>query len=349
MEVPPPLDVGQIERAVAAAVGGSDDTTHPVGRPPESNRHRFGARRTGNRVLRDPGLDRRLLRDGFIKCRLIQPDVASALRSANERLRTEPGEGFEVDFWNTDTSYRAAAAQLLSDAVDPAIRDLFDGGEPFLHNFLVKWPERHHDPAFPQFPHRDWMFTDERAGDRSWVVWVALDDIDHDNGQFRVARSSHDVDDMLRGSDLEAGWLYHERVWNDRLVSIPLRRGEAVVFDSALVHCSYPNHSPIARFAAGIVVRRLGAQLVHFRRRDGFMARRHEIDPEVFLARRIDTLGDDTLDGTGAFVPIGGVEMSARRLAWHLDRRPLVLADRARSWWGRTRRRHRVGAGGDGR
>jgi hypothetical protein len=98
-----------------------------------------------------------------------------------------------------------------------------------------------------------------------------------------VLRGSHRVDTSLRGTELNAGWIEHEDVIRARLTSIPVRAGDCVVFDNALVHCSYPNNTDRPRVVAAVAVRPVDAGLVHFRRRDAATAERYDVDDGFFL------------------------------------------------------------------
>lgn len=283
-------------------------------------------------VLADAQLDRRLGRDGFVHVPgLLDPAVATDLRSTYGEVHGWNGTGFEVDFWSPDADYRQTASEAIAAAADAAIDRLFVGQRVLLRNFLVKWPGDADDGAFPKAPHLDWMYTDERDGVRSWVVWIALEDITGDNGQLRVARGSHRLDAGLRGMNLEAPWLDHTEVWERRLLAIPARCGDAVITDAALVHSSFPNLTDVPRVAVAIAVAPRGAQLVHHRRIDATTAARYEVDESFFLEQEITQLKDVGPPRPIAdLAEVGGMDLSPAALARQLDRQPLALVDHGR-------------------
>lgn len=211
-------------------------------------------------VMADRRIDRQLDRHGFATFRLVDEQTAALLLAEHQRLNPEPGVGFDADLMRPDPAYRREVARLLADRLGAAVASHTVNHEPFLWNFLCKWP---HDDA-QLYLHRDWMFVDERTGVRSCSLWVALQDITGHNGQLRVLPGSHRLPSGLSGTNLSPEWIEERSIIEDRLVSLPLRAGEAVVMDHATVHSSFGNHTDVPRVAVGCALRPAGAPLVHF-------------------------------------------------------------------------------------
>jgi beta-hydroxylase len=231
-------------------------------------------------VLRDPQLETLLRRDGFVTMPLISRGAAAELRDRYAELSGFARSGFASDLVVDDIEYRRKVDDTIAAALDEAAAAAFVGYEPFLRNFLCKYPGADSE----LYLHRDWMYIDERQGGRTYAVWVALEDIDTDNGQLRVLRRSHTMDRSLRGTSLTGSFLEHEDLIRPRLLSVPVRAGEAVIFDNALVHCSYPNHTAVPRVAAAVGLKPVGTPLIHFRRIDDRTAARYDIDAGFFLS-----------------------------------------------------------------
>lgn len=323
----PEVSLEDVARLVAAATG--DDAPSAAEAPAASPRPRRAGSPGRSSVLQDPRLDSRLVRDGFVKVPLLTPRAAADLRSRYLELRGESGEGFEVDFWNPSTAFRRATDAAIAATTDEALSWVFSAHQPFLRNFLCKWPGRTGRDDFPEAPHRDWMYTDESSGERSYVVWIALEDITADNGQLLVARGSHRLDTRIRGTNVSTPWLAHRGVWDRRMVAVPAAAGEAIIFDSALVHGSYPNHSSSARIAAAVAVAPAGADLVHYRAVDADTAEMLVVDKEFFVTQDVAQLPGGALSyASTARVPIGGTDFTETELGRRLDRQPLMLLDR---------------------
>ncbi|MFM7063532.1 MAG: aspartyl/asparaginyl beta-hydroxylase domain-containing protein, partial [Actinomycetes bacterium] len=244
-----------------------------------------------------------------------------------------------------DPDYRRAVNTLLGDALDDLVAERFDGYTPFLHNYLCKFPGDGSD----LYLHRDWMYVDERQGHHTYVCWVALEDITGHNGQLRVLRGSHHLDPMLRGTDLVAPWLSHTATIEDRLLSVPLRAGECIVFDNRLVHASFTNYTDRPRVAAAVGMRPDDADLVHFRRLDDASAARYDVDDDFFCTATPQGLLAAAPDlPVAEVVAVGGRDYTAEELAEAVDQGLLAHMDRVRHGVSSARSRA-VGAAAAGR
>lgn len=279
------------------------------------------------RVLVDRRLDRRLRRDGFVTLPLISAARAEAIRARYEELGPPPGTGFVADLNIKDADYRRAADALISQELDDLASALFVDHEPFLRSFLCKHPGADSD----LYLHRDWMYVDEREGEETFVTWVALTDIDGHQGQLRVLRGSHRLDHDLRGTDLNPPWMRHQEVLRERLLDVPVRAGEAIVFNNSLLHGSHANHGTHPRLAAAVGVHRRGVPLVHFRRDADGSAVRYDVDPGFFLTYSPGELigAPPALEVQERF-PVDEHDLSPDELARRIDRGLLATLDRRR-------------------
>jgi hypothetical protein len=174
------------------------------------------------------------------------------------------------------------------------------------------------------------MYVDERSGHRSYVVWIALEDVTGDEGQIQVLRHSHRVDPMLRGTHLNASWVADDDLVRPRLLTVPVRAGEALVMDNALVHCSLLNGTDRPRLVAAIAVRPVEAPLVHFARHDDSHAARYDVDEEFFLTTTPQQLMEAPPPLPVAEVlPTGERPLERSELSRRLATSPLTHLDRA--------------------
>jgi beta-hydroxylase len=288
------------------------------------------------RVLANDELNELLHRDGFVKFRLVDRSAAAQLRAEYGELRGWEGEGFCSDLVLEDTDYRVAAQGKIGAALDTAAEDRFGGYTPFLHSFLVKHPGEGSD----LYVHQDWMYIDERTGDSTYAVWVALDDVTGHNGQLRVLRGSHHLPSGLRGTNLISPWLEHRKVIDDRLVAVPVEAGECVVFNNRLVHASFPNHTEQPRLAAAVGMRPAHAPLTYFRRIDDTTAAQFEIDESFFTTTTPQGLMATAPDLQQLGVAeVGATELGAEALAAALDHGAVARVDLLRNGVGRAKAR----------
>ena len=270
-------------------------------------------------VLADPSLDHRLRTDGFVVFPepVITPDQAHRLRNAFGDLHQWEGFGHLNDFNQRDRPYRNEATRLMKEHLLGILSPLFTDHDPFLCTFLCKWPDDGSDLE----PHQDWMYVDERRGERTFLAFVALDDITGDRGRIRVLRGSHRLDSMPRGTDLRPGWLGHAEVLERRLESIPMTVGQCAIWSSALVHSSLPNLTDEPRVAAGLWFVRRGEPLVHFRRLDHATAGLFEIDGDFYRTQNpYRLMVSNPPYPLCEVVPTDGQDLTPEALERNLDR-----------------------------
>ncbi len=95
------------------------------------------------------------------------------------------------------------------------------------------------------------------------TIWIALDDVDDDNGAVRYVRGSHDrlIEHTLPVQDPQ-GMTYNvldpSRVPQDRVVSFAVPAGHAVMHHCLTIHGSPENRSPRPRRAYTVHVMRAG-------------------------------------------------------------------------------------------
>lgn len=224
-------------------------------------------------ALRDPDLDEQLRRHGFATFPLIDRATASRLRAACVDLDDGGGEGAAPD----PSSGAGDASVAIGAALDAALGSRFLGCEPFFHRVEAAAPGDAGGALV-----QDGMYVDERSGARAYVAWVALEDVVGHNAQLRVLRGSHQLDRHVRGAGLTAPWLRHTEVIEPRLVSVPVPAGHAIVFDSALVHTTFPNHTDRPRIAAAIGLRPAAVELTAFVRLDEQTVQRFDVDEAFF-------------------------------------------------------------------
>lgn len=267
-------------------------------------------------VLRDTRVDRRLRRDGFATVPALAAADAARLR-AWYLGRWDSGAGFQADLNVDNPPYRREVRALCAPIAAPLVEATFRDHEPFLFNFLCKWPGQDSD----LYLHQDWMYIDERSGQATFVMWIPLQDVTSHNGQLQVLRGSQRVDRALRGTDLTGPWVDDEHTIRPRLESLPVPLGQAALMNNALVHCSFPNNTDEPRVVLAVGVRPRGAQPVYFRSDGPGRAARYDIDDD-FLCQYTPA----QLAGSAPPIPVAEsiavepLECSAQELADTLDR-----------------------------
>lgn len=190
---------------------------------------------------REPHLERL----GFTVIDLVTPEQARALLDMAGSRGRAPAH-FRHDLDLEDNDERAERSNLLAAALDAPLRTAIGGVRPTLRTLRLL------EPYGGQVPlGRGATRVDERGGERSLVAWIPLQDVTGHDGQLRVVPGSHRLPPTLRGPGLDATLPPPEDV-EPFLRTVPLRAGQALVMDAALIHGTFPNHTAGPRWWATI-------------------------------------------------------------------------------------------------
>ncbi|HWJ96629.1 MAG TPA: phytanoyl-CoA dioxygenase family protein [Acidimicrobiales bacterium] len=202
-------------------------------------------------TFRDPLLEERFLRDGFVVLPVLTEAELEACRRAWERVHPQPGSGFEYDVVRRKPEQTLALEAAIGATWDRVLDDTLVDHERFLLSFLTKWPgdgSEHH-------LHQDWSYVDERRF-RTMSYWIALDDTSAvlDNGPVAVIPGSQHLVDAYRGPAVRDWYEDLAEDLTPQLEPVDVSAGHAIVIDNALLHGSSPNRSERPRRAVAAAV-----------------------------------------------------------------------------------------------
>lgn len=207
--------------------------------------------------FRDPELQRRIERDGFVVVPLLTPADRAELRSVYESLDLPGHRPFGATLVGRSFQENDAIADRLEAVVVPRISAVLDDWSMIGGTFLVKEPH----PESGLTVHQDWSSVDERTS-VSMNVWCAIDDVPLDAGPLEVLPGSHLWFRAHRAPLIPSVQIDFSPLVDRALRPLPLAGGEAVIYDHRLFHGSRANTAPTARVATQIGIAPLGAPLV---------------------------------------------------------------------------------------
>lgn len=214
-------------------------------------------------LFKSESLQRNFELDGFVKIPLLTRAEANTLLAAYADVAAAH-ERINIPYITTSHSNDAQLIshvdELLQKVMAPAIKKHLVNYNLLFGNYLVKMPLPDSETA----PHQDITFVDESKY-CSVNIWVALQDTDQKNGCLYLLKGSHAFVPTLRPTH-DYNWCYeHVR---DEIIqhseSYPVRAGEAIIFNHAVVHGSYSNKTTAPRIAAVIAAYQSEAELLHF-------------------------------------------------------------------------------------
>ena len=219
---------------------------------------------------------------------------------------------YYISIFDSDSAHKRDVDRRISRCVRDALGNLMIDYEVFYSNFMIKFPGDGQIEA-----HQDFNFVDE-SRHTAFNLWCPLVDTDAQNGGLFVIAGSHAVFRTQRGPNLPKALTEYNDTLRKYARWVPLRKGQAIIFDHRLIHYSPPNRTGQARVAIQSVLTPREAATIHYvfdepTRR----VRAYRIDKEFILEHSLweADLGALTLDHEQELIPFPTEEEVATKLA----------------------------------
>lgn len=171
---------------------------------------------------------------------------------------------FYATMFDENLDVKLAISQKIGEMIEKRASRYLNDYRYLFANFLIKQAQSDHMVGI----HQDWTYVQEEEY-TSYNVWSALENTTKENGGLWILPNSHRFNNPYRGTPFE-GSLYNdnEELIKQHAVFVPTQAGEAIIYNSKLIHFSYPNKSQTDRVAfAGIMIPQK-AEAVHYFEKD---------------------------------------------------------------------------------
>ncbi len=222
---------------------------------------------------------------GMVVMPLLSPEQIEQCLAVYKRTQS----GMHDKFYNTIASnnldYRKTVSDSLEEIFGDTLRAAFNRYKVLGYNFAAK---SYGDGSVCHI-HNDDSHADENLY-TCINVWIPLVDVSADNGSLYVLPGSHKLPYSIRGIGLPFAYEKYKPVIEPRLKVMTMKAGEALFFDSRLIHGSYENTLQEDRPA--IIVAMLPEEaepLVYMKYRDELhnSAELFEAPPDFYLKIKI--------------------------------------------------------------
>lgn len=199
------------------------------------------------RIFHDETLEAKFRHQGYVVVPFLNDQEVKALYEFFHTNSPPNIAGFHGTMYHNDREYRVRIDEFVRPMLQQATTRWLVNYRCIMCNFMVKEPGE----AASEMPlHQDWSFVREPEL-RSVHIWCPAVDVDHENGNLAVVPGTqHFSDDVRAFADVipfqEQLDLLRERYTRE----LPMKAGEAVLFDGRLVHSSPPNMSSSRRITA---------------------------------------------------------------------------------------------------
>jgi ectoine hydroxylase-related dioxygenase (phytanoyl-CoA dioxygenase family) len=213
-------------------------------------------------IFKDTALQEQFDRDGYVKMKLLNADKADELYRYFIAQQNEHdvvnGLYQSTTHTNNPDLIRKVDEQIKS-VLLPQLGQFFQNYEPMMATYITKQP----GPGSDTILHQDPNFVDEQRF-ISANVWVALHDIDHENGNLFFVRGTHRFIQSLRVTpDCPTAFDDIKPLLSENIFEVPVKKGEAIFINHAVVHGATPNLSESPRIAAVLALRSAGSEWIY--------------------------------------------------------------------------------------
>ncbi|WP_158266522.1 phytanoyl-CoA dioxygenase family protein [Allosphingosinicella deserti] len=195
----------------------------------------------------DPDLEARFAAEGVVVLRLLDADEATAL--GRELLATLPrplpvnGRSIFASTVDDDVERQQRLAAFAAAVLEPALAHHLTGGRTCETGIVAKpagggvLPFHHHPP-----------FVD-RPYDRAITCWCPLMDTSPQTGGLRIIPGSSHILPFIRVPGAHNYFGGFKEALDKYAVDLTVEAGEAILFETTMLHGSGPNHGPADRIA----------------------------------------------------------------------------------------------------
>ncbi len=160
-----------------------------------------------------------------------------------------------------EVAQRALARELTWPTIEPLLQRIINIDN--INTEGCAWLLKPPSDKSSLSPHQDSSLIDETKF-ASFYGWIPIQDTQQENGCVYAVPGSHLWGNHYRSLDVP--WMFEN--FTDILLKyaepIEMKAGEILLFDSALIHGSYPNQSNKIRAALNLFFRPKDAYLVHY-------------------------------------------------------------------------------------
>lgn len=199
-------------------------------------------------IFHNTELQRKIDKDGFVVIPFLNENEVKQLTTIYESIDSSMEDSqFYLSIWSKNESYKRETHNKLVEIIKDKCRLLFDNYKHVVSNYAVKYPGDKSEFDL----HQGINFIDETKGHISVTMWIPLQDVNIENGNMQIVRGSHrffnqDVRSQHYQTPYEKIKPFIKELY---LENVPMKAGEAWIFNHRLLHCSPMNFSEKVRIA----------------------------------------------------------------------------------------------------
>jgi hypothetical protein len=190
-------------------------------------------------MIRDEHIQRKILSDGFALVGRLDEAAILELR-AREYERLAKGSSFFYSLLNHKYEANKGIRDNIKVVLRPYFEENFADYRTITESYLIKPAQTETELLL----HQDWCYTDEKHH-QAYNVWIPLEDVTEDNGALFFLKGSHLWFPTLRSGSLLTARISSQdsAAIRTRIATVPMKKGDVLLFHPAVFHGSHPNTS----------------------------------------------------------------------------------------------------------
>ncbi len=201
-------------------------------------------------IFKDDSLNKEYLENGFIILNLFDSKKRQEIKKYAEdfisKKKTESPKFFAIPNSSTADDECSMVGHFLKEKTKEEVSSyITDDFECFCATFLIKKAK-----SSNLHWHIDSSFYNQRKFERPFAIWTSIDKTTANTGCLRVVPKSHKLAFDSEPFSFSLGNEKNEKltgVYNELIekhaIDVPLKKGEVIIHDNALIHSSAPNNS----------------------------------------------------------------------------------------------------------
>ncbi len=246
-------------------------------------------------ILLNEADDNELAKNGYAVFPFLEKEAIEKLSNYYFEFQKEDPNHFYSSTHSPDFEFRKKTSNFIKEVISPLAPNFFKDYKLLGGAFVVK-------PANGKGilqAHQDWNIVNEKQC-RSYNLWIPLVDVTIENGAVFVLPGSHSKKHSYRGPGIPSIFKNIENELWEKLTPLPMKAGEALFYDHALLHGSPANKSDKVRvgIVCGVVSKNSEMQL-YFQKNNAIEI--YNLDEQFFLDK-------NPMNGPDGLKLIGNVE-----------------------------------------
>lgn len=229
-------------------------------------------------VFNNADLQHKLDKDGYVVVPFLSPAEVEQLKALYNNVTQQAPGSFHSTSFNTDYDFKQRITAEVETIYAGKVDTMFSNIQKLGSSFLTKPVGL--TGTMPV--HQDWTVVDETKS-YSVTIWVPLQDVDASNGAIKVLPGSHRFSKTLRSPNMPNEFDSVADLIDSKMKLLPMKAGEAFIFNHALLHASTLNQSTSPRIAVTYGLVPAGTELcVYIKNTQTGKLERYSMPPDMF-------------------------------------------------------------------